>query len=71
MGLPIVFAIIGGNPAQFKPPHRWLQRGIKKAGHNQEEMKIGVHSHIFIADSASSVLDTYYPLYARAMNKLT
>jgi alkanesulfonate monooxygenase SsuD/methylene tetrahydromethanopterin reductase-like flavin-dependent oxidoreductase (luciferase family) len=54
MGLPIVFAIIGGNPAQFK-----LIDGYKevyeKAGHNQEEMKIGVHSHTFIADSASSV----------------
>lgn len=70
MGLPIVFAIIGGNPAQFKPLIDGYKEVYEKAGHNQEEMKIGVHSHTFIADSASSVLDTYYPLYARAMNKL-
>lgn len=70
MGLPIVFAIIGGNPAQFKPLIDGYKEVYEKAGHNQEEMKIGVHSHTFIADSASSILDTYYPLYARAMNKL-
>ncbi|SYV97474.1 probable oxidoreductase, LLM family, partial [Mycoplasmopsis edwardii] len=43
-GLPIVYAIIGGNPFSFKPlVQAYKQVGIE-AGHSPEQLKVGAHS---------------------------
>lgn len=70
LGLPIVFAIIGGSPAQFKPLIDYYKDAYNKFGHDPQKMKIGVHSHTFLADSDEEIMKNYYPRYAHAMNKI-
>lgn len=70
LGLPIVFAIIGGNPAQFKPLIDYYKEVYHHHGHDSNLMRIGVHSHTFVGDSSDAVVRDYFPLYAHAMNKI-
>ena len=70
LGLPIVFAIIGGNPAQFKPLIDYYKEEYEKNGHDMSKMKIGVHSHTFIAETMEEIMDDYFPRYAMSMNKI-
>lgn len=70
LGLPIVFAIIGGNPAQFKPLIDYYRQAYEEYGHDAKKIKVGVHSHTFIADSQEEIMKEYYPRYAFAMNKV-
>ncbi|NLX80705.1 MAG: LLM class flavin-dependent oxidoreductase, partial [Proteiniphilum sp.] len=64
LGLPIVFAIIGGNPAQFKPLIDFYKEQYIAGGHNPEEMKVGIHSHTFITDNEEELMKDYFPRYA-------
>lgn len=70
LGLPIIFAIIGGNPARFKPLIDYYKAAYQEYGHDPAHMKIGVHSHTFLADSKAEVLQDYFPRYAHSMNKI-
>lgn len=70
LGLPIVFAIIGGNPAQFKPLIDFYKEQYIASGHNPEEMKVGIHSHTFITDNEEELMKDYFPRYAFSMNKI-
>lgn len=70
LGLPIIFAIIGGNPVRFKSLIDYYRENYIKYGHNPAEMRVGVHMHTFIGESEEEILEKYYPRYARAMNKI-
>lgn len=70
LGLPIVFAIIGGNPAQFKPLIDFYKEEYDKNGHDTNKMRIGIHSHTFIAETMGEIMDDYFPRYAMSMNKI-
>lgn len=70
LGLPIVFAIIGGNPAQFKPLIDFYKEEYEKNSHDMSKMSIGIHSHTFVTDSKDELMDDYFPRYARSMNKI-
>lgn len=70
LGLPIIFAIIGGRPIQFKPLIDYYREEFIKHGHKPSKMRIGVHSHTFVAGSKKEVLETYYARYAHSMNKI-
>ncbi|MDI3520039.1 MAG: hypothetical protein PWR04_27 [Anaerophaga sp.] len=70
LGLPIMFAIIGGRPVQFKPLIEFYKDEYKKHGHDPEKMQVGVHSHTFVADSLDDLLDNYFPGYAAQMTRI-
>lgn len=70
LGLPIIFAIIGGMPKQFKPLIEYYKQVYAHYGHDVNKMEIAVHSHSFVADSDESLIDTYYPYYASTMNRI-
>lgn len=70
LGLPIMFAIIGGMPAQFKNLIDYYKDQYVAHGHDPAGMQIGVHSHAFLADSRVTVLEDYYPGYARSMDRI-
>jgi probable LLM family oxidoreductase len=70
LGLPIVFAIIGGNPKQFKPLIEYYREEYVNHGHDPGKMKVGIHSHTFLADSEEEIMDDYYHRYAHSMNKI-
>lgn len=70
LGLPIMFAIIGGNPRQFLPLVDYYKEQYALAGHAKNKMEIGVHAHTYIGDSRQAVLKAYYPAYSFQMNRI-
>jgi probable LLM family oxidoreductase len=69
-GLPIIFAIIGGNPAQFKPLFQYYRDVYQHFKHDETKMQVGVHMHCFFGENSKQVADEYYPLYAAQMTRV-
>lgn len=59
-GLPIVYAIIGGNPLAFKRLTDLYRKYGMQAGHSPEQLKIGSHSWGFIADTTEEAVKKYF-----------
>lgn len=70
LGLPIIFAIIGGQYKQFRPLIDFYKEQYLKHGHDESQMQVAVHTHTFIADSKADIIKSYYPAYVRQMNKI-
>lgn len=70
LGLPVIFAIIGGNPAQFKPLFQYYKDLHEKFGHRDESFQTGVHMHAFFGDNSQKVADEYYPVYSSQMDRV-
>lgn len=70
LGLPVIFAIIGGDPAHFKPLFDYYREAWKHFGHKQEDFKVGVHMHALFGDDSDQLADEYYPVYAAQMNRV-
>jgi probable LLM family oxidoreductase len=69
-GLPVIFAIIGGNPAQFKPLFQYYKEAYQQYGHPMEKFQVGVHMHAFFGNDSKQIADEYYPLYAAQMTRV-
>ncbi|WP_240453025.1 LLM class flavin-dependent oxidoreductase [Acholeplasma equirhinis] len=71
LGLPIVFAIIGGEPIRFKPLVDLYKHFYLEAGHDMNEMEIGVHSHGIVTDeNPEELVNRYYEPHHAAFSKL-
>lgn len=70
LGLPLMIAIIGGAPKQFRPLVNLYKEEYEKSGHDPADMKIGVHAHTFLADNNQDAANTYFPVYAAQMTKI-
>jgi probable LLM family oxidoreductase len=70
LGLPVVFAIIGGNPAQFKPLFDYYKEIYRQAGHDMSKFRVGVHMHCFFGNNSKQTADDYYPVYSAQMNRI-
>lgn len=70
LGLPVMFAIIGGNPAQFKPLFQYYKELYQHFGHDMNKFQVGVHMHSFFGDNSEQTADAYYPVYSAQMNRV-
>ena len=70
LGLPLMVAIIGGETHQFRPLVDLYRKAGALAGHKPEQLKVGVHSLGYVADTTQQALDDFYPGYAEAMTKI-
>lgn len=66
LGLPMALAIIGGEPARFKP-HADLYR---EAGKNSKSLRLSLNMHGFVADDAQQALDQFFPGYQEVMTRI-
>jgi len=69
-GLPVMFAIIGGDPSQFKPLFDYYQKAYTGYGHDLAKFEVGVHMHSFFGENSKEIADYYYPLYSAQMNRI-
>ena len=69
-GLPVIFAIIGGNPAQFLPLFNYYKEAYQRFNHDMNKFQVGVHIHAFFGDDSQQIADEYYPLYAAQMSRV-
>ncbi|WP_405139071.1 LLM class flavin-dependent oxidoreductase [Nocardia sp. NBC_01388] len=65
LGLPLAIAIIGGEPARFKPLVDLYHRALEEGG--QEPQPIAVHAHGYVAETDEQAVADFYAPYARAM----
>ena len=70
LGLPVMFAIIGGDPAQFKPLFQYYKELYEQNGHDMENFQVGVHMHSFFGEHSQQTADAYYPVYSSQMNRV-
>ncbi|UZR96909.1 LLM class flavin-dependent oxidoreductase [Chondrinema litorale] len=70
LGIPIIFAIIGGMPSQFKPLIDFYKQEYEKNGHDMSKMKVGVHSHTFVTETNEQLISNYFPYYAAQMDRV-
>lgn len=68
LGLPLILAIIGGNPENFRPLVDFYNEEYARQGHPPQNRQLGVHAHTFIGDKEA--IQRYYPYYAAQMNKI-
>src|SRR6195952_1973924 len=50
LGLPLMVAIIGGEPHRFRPLIDLYREAGKSAGHKPEDLKVGIHALGHVAD---------------------
>lgn len=70
LGLPVVFAIIGGMPERFAPLVNLYKQAAIRAGHDPRKLQIATHSHGFIADTTEEAADTFFPYTQAQMNTI-
>ena len=70
LGMPIIFAIIGGQFPQYSQLINYYKEAYLASGHREENMRIGVHAHCFIANSKEEIEKNYYPRYAAQMDRI-
>jgi probable LLM family oxidoreductase len=68
--LPVIFAIIGGNPAHFRPLFDYYRKALEHFSHPTEALQVGVHIHAFFGENSRQTADDYYPTYAAQMNRI-
>lgn len=68
LGLPLVLAIIGGQPTQFAPLVKLYKRAAERAGHDPSKLTVASHSHGFIAEDTEDAADKFFPSTQQAMN---
>ncbi|AMD81016.1 luciferase [Mycoplasmopsis canis PG 14] len=59
-GLPIAYAIIGGNPLGFKRLIQGYRMIGKEAGHSDEQLKVASHSWGYIAEDNQKAIDQFF-----------
>ena len=72
LGLPLMVAIIGGQTRSFRPLIDLYRAAWRQDdGHTQQnQLKVGIHSLGYVAESTQEAVDDFYPGYARSINKI-
>ncbi|RYG05933.1 MAG: LLM class flavin-dependent oxidoreductase [Chitinophagaceae bacterium] len=70
LGLPLMVAIIGGEPERFRPLVDLYRKAGKEAGFGPEILKVGLHSPGFVGESDESAVADYFPGYAELWTRL-
>ncbi len=70
LGLPLMVAIIGGEPHRFRPLIDLYRRAGLRAGHAPEKLSVGLHSIGFLADTTEQAADDFFPGYAHTFTEI-
>src|ERR671910_1691816 len=70
LGLPLMVAIIGGETRHFRPLIDLYREAGRQAGHSPDQLKVGIHSLGYVADTTQEAADDFFPGYARTMTEV-
>lgn len=70
LGLPLMVAIIGGEPHRFRPLVDLYRESGRRAGHDPATLKVGVHALGYIAETDAEAADDFFPGYARSFTEI-
>ncbi|MGY1694266.1 MULTISPECIES: LLM class flavin-dependent oxidoreductase [unclassified Geodermatophilus] len=71
LGLPLMVAIIGGQPRQFAPLVDLYRQAGEQAGHPPERLRVGLHVFGFVAETTQAAADTIYPGWHEMFTKVS
>src|SRR5882724_10833518 len=67
LGLPLMVAIIGGEPRRFRPLVDLYRETGTRAGYSLDRLRVGVHALGYVAPTTQEAADDFFPGYARAV----
>src|SRR6266705_2296418 len=70
LGLPLMVAIIGGEPKRFRPLIDLYREAGRRAGHSAEKRIVGLHSIGFLGETTQQAADDFYPGYAHTFTEI-
>jgi probable LLM family oxidoreductase len=70
LGLPLMIAIIGGEPHRFRPLVDLYREAGRRAGHDPAKLKVGIHALGYVADNDRLAGDEFFPGYAEAFTQI-
>ena len=63
-------SIIGGEPHRFRPLIDRYRDAGHRSGHSPDQLKVGIHSLGYVADSATNAADDFFPGYAQSFSNI-
>jgi len=70
LGLPLMVAIIGGEPRRFRPLVDLYRETGARHGYGPEQLKVGAHMPGYVAETTQQAADDFYPGWARAVSDI-
>src|ERR1700675_2887450 len=70
LGLPLMVAIIGGEPKRFRPLVEAYREAGRRTGHSPEQLTVGLHMVGFLGDSTEQAADDFFPGYAHTFTEI-
>jgi probable LLM family oxidoreductase len=70
LGLPLMVAIIGGQPRRFRPLVDLYRQAGEEAGHDPRTLKVGVHALGYVAETDDQAADDFFPGYAKVFTEV-
>ncbi len=70
LGLPLVVAIIGGEPRRFRPLVDLYREAGRRAGHSPEQLSVGVHTNGYLADTNEQAANEFFPSYSETFTRI-
>jgi probable LLM family oxidoreductase len=71
LGLPLMVAIIGGEPARFAPLASLYREAFAAGGPEGAALPpIGINSHTYVAETAQRAADEFFPSYGGMMSRI-
>jgi probable LLM family oxidoreductase len=70
LGLPLMVAIIGGEPHRFRALIDLYREAGVRSGHKLEQLKVGLHMIGFVGDTTKEAADVFFPGYAHTFTEI-
>jgi len=68
LGLPLMVAIIGGQPERFRSLIDLYRAAGQQAGHSPEQLNVGVHALGYVTATSDEAANDFYPGFAKAID---
>ena len=70
LGLPLMVAIIGGEPKRFRPLVDLYREAGRRVGYSAERLIVGLHAIGFLGDTTQQAAEDFYPGYAHTFTEI-
>jgi len=70
LNLPMIIAILGGPPNQFVPFANLYRDTARKAGHDVNQLQLGISTHFYVSDNGEQAADEYYPNFEKVFTRI-
>jgi probable LLM family oxidoreductase len=70
VGLPLTVAIIGGQPARFRPLIELYHRAWEASGHDPAAARVAINTHAFVGDTSAQADAAFALSYLTMMNRI-